>query len=211
MAKLDSGAMTIGNNDNWREIFDDQNATAVAANQATADLAPIINGKRCALSVASGGFVLLRNSTITGKADGAYTAAKAIPANTDLDGSYLTAVSGGVANALNSNLIPSISQCSTDVYTAHRTVPINRLIKVGKLVFIHLIMIAESGYSFTTATSFMLPSGYRPSAETRIPVVVKKSGVYSSADGAVDSLGNGWQSYSNSVDEIHINACFVSV
>lgn len=111
MAKLDSGAMTIWNNDNWREIFDDQNATAVAANQATADLAPIINGKRCALSVASGGFVLLRNSTITGKADGAYAAAKAIPANTDLDGSYLTAISGGVANALNgkiSNLIKQI-------------------------------------------------------------------------------------------------------
>lgn len=105
MAKLDSGAMTIGNNDNWREIFDDQNATAQAANQATADLAPIINGKRCALSVASGGFVLLRNSTITGKADGAYTAAKAIPANTDLDGSYLTAISGGVANALNGKIV----------------------------------------------------------------------------------------------------------
>lgn len=113
MAKLDSGAMTIGNNDNWREIFDDQNATAQAANQATADLAPIINGKRCALSVASGGYVLLRNSTITGKADGAYTAAKAIPANTDLDGSYLTAISGGVANALNSKITNMVIEFGT--------------------------------------------------------------------------------------------------
>lgn len=165
MAKLDSGAMTIGNNDNWREIFDDQNATAVAANQATADLAPIINGKRCALSVASGGFVLLRNSTITGKADGAYTAAKAIPANTDLDGSYLTAVSGGVANALNSKI-------TNNVYSTRVSLDVNESfapnyqkvyyidISSYKAAYNTVVLLGDAGADGSTFASFGLKYCY---------------------------------------------------
>ena len=48
--------------------------------------------------------MLVRNSTITDITDGLYTAAQAIPANTVIDKTYLTAVSGGGLNALNSKL-----------------------------------------------------------------------------------------------------------
>ena len=66
-------------------------------------MAAIVNGKQSTVAVSKDQYVLLVNSTITGLTDGAYTAAKAIPANTDLDSTYLTAVSsGGIANALNS-------------------------------------------------------------------------------------------------------------
>lgn len=61
----------------------------------------VVDGKQCANAVATGKYVIVRNSTITGVTDGLYTAAKAITANTDINSTYLTAVSsGGVANSL---------------------------------------------------------------------------------------------------------------
>ena len=53
---------------------------------------------------AIGQYVIVDGSTITGIADGLYKAAKAIPYNTVIDSTYLTAVSGGVANDLKSAL-----------------------------------------------------------------------------------------------------------
>lgn len=79
--------------------------TQVSALQTIIDAFPgeigiVVNGNKTASGVtaSSGQYVILINSTITGKADGLYTAAKAIPANTALDGTYLTAVSGGGLN-----------------------------------------------------------------------------------------------------------------
>lgn len=74
-----------------------QNADAVLQNA----IGYVCNGNTCAASVAAGQYVILKNSTITGCADGLYTAAQAIPANTAIDATYLTAVTGGAANSLN--------------------------------------------------------------------------------------------------------------
>lgn len=74
-----------------------QNADAVLQNA----IGYVCDGNTCAASVAAGQYVILKNSTITGCADGLYTAAQAIPANTAIDATYLTAVNGGAANALN--------------------------------------------------------------------------------------------------------------
>lgn len=99
----DSGAKRIENTDNWREIFDDHNGTVDALDLVAKDLAPVIKGNTCAAGAAAGDYVLLCGSTITGKDDGAYIAAKAIPANTAIDATYLgTALGGGIANSLNS-------------------------------------------------------------------------------------------------------------
>ena len=70
-------------------------------------IAVICMGNVCAVSVSTGQYVLLQKSTIAGRTDGLHTAAKAIPANTVIDSSYLTAVSGGIANALNGKLTTS--------------------------------------------------------------------------------------------------------
>ena len=59
------------------------------------------SGNQCAVSVSAGQYVILKDSTIAGCSDGLYTAAQAIPANTTIDSTYLTAVSGGGLNALN--------------------------------------------------------------------------------------------------------------
>ena len=61
-------------------------------------IAIVVNGKRATTSATTGQFVLLVNSTISGKTDGMYTASKPIPANTDIDGTYLTAVTNGALN-----------------------------------------------------------------------------------------------------------------
>ena len=113
MITTSTGAKKLESSDNWREIFPNPGTSAAGAHNASVDaqdriqaeVAPIINGKRCSLGAASGEYVLLRNSTITGKSDGAYQAAKAIPANTDLDSTYLgSPITGGMVNELNGKI-----------------------------------------------------------------------------------------------------------
>lgn len=58
----------------------------------------VINGNTSSIGASVGQYVFLRNSTISGRADGLYTAAQAIPANTPISASYLTAVSNGGLN-----------------------------------------------------------------------------------------------------------------
>ena len=113
MITTSTGAKKLESSDNWREIFPNPGTSAAGAHNASVDaqdriqaeVAPIINGKRCSLGAASGDYVLLRNSTIAGKTDGAYVATKAIPANTDLDSTYLgSPITGGLMNELNSKI-----------------------------------------------------------------------------------------------------------
>ena len=113
MITTSTGAKKLESSDNWREIFPNPGTSAAGAHNASVDaqdriqaeVAPIINGKRCSLGAASGDYVLLRNSTIAGKTDGAYVAAKAIPANTDLDSTYLgSPITGGISNSLNGKI-----------------------------------------------------------------------------------------------------------
>ena len=115
MITTNTGAKKLESSDNWREIFPNStlgtagahNASVDAADRIQPEIAPIINGKQCALGAAKDDYVLLRNSTITGKSDGAYIAAKAIPANTDIDSTYLgNAITGGISNSINSNITP---------------------------------------------------------------------------------------------------------
>ena len=113
MITTSTGAKKLESSDNWREIFPNPGTSAAGAHNASVDaqdriqaeVAPIINGKRCSLGAASGDYVLLRNSTIAGKTDGAYKATKAIPANTDIDSTYLgSPITGGMVNELNSKI-----------------------------------------------------------------------------------------------------------
>lgn len=54
-------------------------------------------------SIQAGSYIILKNSTISGITDGLYKAAKAIPANTVIDSTYLTEFSGGGLNHLKSS------------------------------------------------------------------------------------------------------------
>ena len=73
----------------------------------------IVDGNKAATAAALGQFVILKNSTISGRTDGLYTAAKAIPANTAINNTYLTAVSGGGLNKVAADL----SALNTDIAT----------------------------------------------------------------------------------------------
>ena len=104
MITTSTGAKKIENTDNWREIFDAHNDSVDAEDKLAQDTAPIVNGNKSTTGASAGEYVLVRNSSITGITDGAYKAAQAIPANTAIDSTYLTAITGGIANDLNSNI-----------------------------------------------------------------------------------------------------------
>ena len=74
--------------------------------QVDEDLGIVVNGNKTAHAggAAIGQYIILRNSTITGCANGVYTAAKAIPFDTVIDSTYLTPVPDGGLNALNASL-----------------------------------------------------------------------------------------------------------
>lgn len=115
MITTNTGAKKMEGTDEWRQIV----ATSGGAHNDTVDaydrhiealqdsLGIVVNGKQAAVNAAIGQYVILRNSTIVDSGtdmlpDGLYTAAKAISANTDIDKTYLTAVSSGGLNSLNS-------------------------------------------------------------------------------------------------------------
>lgn len=67
-------------------------------------MAILINGNTSTTGASVGQYVYLKGSTITGADDGLYKATQAIPANTVIDATYLTAVSAGGLNSLNDNI-----------------------------------------------------------------------------------------------------------
>ena len=81
-------------------------------------MAILINGDKSATGAAAGQYVYLKDSTITGAADGLYKAAQAIPANTVIDVTYLTAVSAGGLNSLNDS-IKTLIKTATETITTN--------------------------------------------------------------------------------------------
>ena len=72
----------------------------------------VVDGAKSAVAAAAGQYIVLKNSIISGCDDGLYTAAQAIPADTTIDSTYLTAVSGGGLNALNTQLTNQLGTLS---------------------------------------------------------------------------------------------------
>ncbi len=73
---------------------------------AQSDIAIIIEGNQTTYTggAAVGEYVIVRNSTISGIADGLYKAVQAIPANTAITSAYLEAVDGGGLNNIFASL-----------------------------------------------------------------------------------------------------------
>ena len=86
-----------------------RNIGAAAADELTSledGLAIVVDGNKTSHTggAASGDYVLVKNSTIADITDGGYTAAKAIPANTVIDKTYLTPCSKGALNSLSDHI-----------------------------------------------------------------------------------------------------------
>ena len=122
-------------------------------------IAIVVDGNKSAVSVAIGQFVYLKNSTISGCGDGLYTAAKAIPANTAINGTYLSAEPSGGLNVLNDGLKNTLLHTgillggsTAGAYTA--TLPYER---AWYIAFTHRYNggnnAAEGVYMITTSTS----------------------------------------------------------
>ena len=85
-------------------------------------IAVVVDGNKAATSATVGQYVLVKNSTITSVSDGLYTAAQAIPANTSIDATYLTAVSKGGLNDLVRNLVMSVKRIEMGSVSGTKTV-----------------------------------------------------------------------------------------
>lgn len=71
-----------------------------ALNSVETYMAFIINGNKSMTSIPLAQYAIVKNSTIANITDGLYIAAKAIPANTAIDNTYLTAVTSGGFNSI---------------------------------------------------------------------------------------------------------------
>ncbi len=104
------GAKKIEGTDNWRQIFDDHNDSVDAHDKISDAMTYVVSGNKSVetASIPIGSYVRLVKSSIAGRADGIYTAKKAIPVAPDtIDDTYLNEtapISGGIGNALNGNL-----------------------------------------------------------------------------------------------------------
>lgn len=78
------------------------------AGALSAAMSYVVSGNKSieSVTIPVGAYVRLVGSTITGRSDGIYTVASAIPVNTVIDGTYFNEsapIPGGVANALNAS------------------------------------------------------------------------------------------------------------
>ena len=176
-AVIDLGSDDVANESNvtGATVSDALDNLSGAITQIDNDIAIVVNGKQSSYGATKGQFVLLRNSTISGKTDGIYKAAKAISANTNIDGTYLTAVSGGGLNALNNNYYADGTYSYTNanaagypmffgfvttgakrlecVYTVEKTIPYGKSVTVTE-VYCNARKADGTGYILATNTDF---------------------------------------------------------
>lgn len=102
--QIDAGVSAALNPDTTPTVGSDalitSGGTKSALNSVENDIAIRVVGNKTtyASGAAIGQYVIVDGSTITGITDGLYKAAKAIPYNTAIDSTYLTAASGGGLN-----------------------------------------------------------------------------------------------------------------
>lgn len=144
----------------------------------------VVDGNASASGASIGQYVVLQHSTISGKSDGIYKAAKTIPANTEIDGTYLTSVSAGGLNDLKSKADSSgyITFATGGKYSI-----------AGDVVTVYLDSVSPS----TTLTGIgTLPVEARPSISMRFPGICDAYGKKSmtvriNSDGAVAIQADG--------------------
>lgn len=85
---------------NSQRITTETNRAVNAEQNIMESVAILVTGNSSATGASVGQYVYVKGSTITGITDGLYIANQAIPANTSIDSSYLTAVSEGGLNSL---------------------------------------------------------------------------------------------------------------
>jgi len=169
MITTNTGAKIIEGSDNWREIFPNgsdpgaHNASVLAHDAGIEGLQEalgiVVDGDQAAVSASKGQYIILKNSTITGCTDGLYTATKAIPANTSIDNTYLSAVSGGGLNALNTQLTPVSVNITRDTsaWSGNET----KCFKIGSLVIALVYIIGTPTNGATIATGLPIPKSNR--------------------------------------------------
>lgn len=122
--------------------------------QADEDMGIVVNGNKTthAGGAAMGQYIILRNSTITGCANGVYTAAKAIPYNTVIDSTYLTHCPDGGFNALNASITSVEHYALYEDTIGYESID---LYKIGKIVSLRTINTSSSIFPIKIPDRFL--------------------------------------------------------
>lgn len=176
MDVIDEKVGPVGNTSLQAQV----NALGANVGGAEKSIAIVINKNKTSIAAAAGDYLILKDSTISGCDDGAYVAAQAIPANTVIDSTYLTALPKGGLNGVYSSLSDQIA--NLDIVTNAQVVATDKIIayRAGRVVFLTCISgtystnsngkLAENGDEIT------IPEKYRPiiSANLYEPVSQKR-------------------------------------
>jgi hypothetical protein len=131
-------------------------------------------------SIQAGSYIILRNSTISGVTDGLYTAAQTIPANTAIDATYLSAVSGGGLNDLYDKLLKteSLSVTLNTTYVSLESWGSATAVRIGRSVYVRIygfrpVQATPSGASFDILTI----SGVQSALNINAPILDINGGI----------------------------------
>lgn len=143
-----------------QDTIDAAQNTQIDARAKADELAIVITGARPSIAVNSGQYVIVRNSTISGIADGLYIANTSLSPSTDVIASNLTAVTIGGLNDIfvitSDRYWQSINLPSSGVY--------GNITRCGKICTISLIITSNvsAADSGTWTELLQINDGYRP-------------------------------------------------
>ena len=161
-------------------VNDDEGALSAA-------MTYVIRGNKSieSVTIPVGAYVRLVDSTITGRSDGIYTVATAIPVDTIIDGTYFNEsapIPGGVANALNASLTVEDISSKVSFNAGYKA----GCFRIGKLAYISLYV--DTAYVTSGAVIGTLASDIRPT-------VVSTSNMHNRANG--NTINNTLNVYAN--------------
>lgn len=125
-------------------------------NSLQKSLGIVLNGNTTSVAVAAGQYVIVENSTISGIADGLYTANAAWEAGFTVTAAYLTAVPNGGLNALNSKLMVHAQDTGSITIAANSEKRVVLSTINAGIVFGFYAQL--SGNSYTQCVSYLEPN-----------------------------------------------------
>lgn len=134
----------------------------------TNEVGIVINGKRPGRNATAGQYVIVRNSTISGIADGLYVVKTGytLSPSTDVTAASLSAVNIGGLNFLLSKIEDSrwTNLTLTSAFTVYATSSVAQYRKIGNLVMLRGQIKPTSEIAASTTNTIMstLPTGFRP-------------------------------------------------
>lgn len=118
----------------------------------------------------------------------------------------------GAVNEVNGKLTKQTDVIETHIYSSQTTDNVKTLFKSNGIVYINLEVRSINSVTFPTETDlFSVPSGFKPSAEVRLPAMMhhKTADVWVSYYVTITTAGYIRQSWTSTCDGIAVSSCYM--